>query len=142
MAKTGKYIHRIELQPADTPAIGTAYAEPMTGSIYATIPRPPGNDGQLTWKGHLGGIFFNAQQSTGTSTSITFQVTTESPDNVVVPETTLTLAPTQGVTNRVHAAARIDVPVVVKADTLFVYAKVNSGDVTPTDFDCFITWSE
>lgn len=142
MAKTGRYIHRLDLQPAAAAPINTSYAAPMTGSIYQTIVRPPGNDGQLTWKGFLGGVFLNFQQSSGTSTSVTIQLTTETPDNVLIPETTLGLFSTQGVAGRVHAAARIDVPVAVKADELFLYLKVNSGEVTPVLGDCFLTWAE
>ena len=144
MAKYGHYIHRIELQPADTSTLTTSYpAAPMTGSIYATLVRPPGNAGQPKWEGHVSALQLIMSQSSGTSTSLTLQVFgKETNKEIVVPETELTLSAIPGRTGFLGCAARIDTDVVLKSENIYLWGKTNSGELEPVDDECFITWSE
>ena len=144
MAKYGSYRHRIELTPADTSVLTTSYpTAPMTGSIYATLIRPPGNAGQPRWDGHVSALQLIMSQSSGTSTSLTLQVFgKETNKEIIVPETELTLSAIPGRTGFLGCAARVDTDVVLESENIYLWGKTNSGELEPVDGECFITWSE
>jgi len=135
----GSSRYRIELLPANTSTLTTSYpAAPMTGSISGNLIIFPG-----AWAGRLSAVQLIMSQSSGTPTSLTFQVFGKDTNKeIVVPETELTLSAIPGRAGFLGCAARIDVDAFLESENIYLWGKTNSGELEPVDGECFITWSE
>ncbi len=125
--------------------INTDFEADEEVTIALNTPHPTRVVGQ-PFVGHLGALYVDVTVASGSPTKLTIRVTTSDvgDHSIILPDTEATLAAGISTAAQVSATYSIDVPYsdLTKTDTVYVFFKVDAGEINVAAGGVRLTWTD